>query len=252
MIDRKDEYDRMAAVEENLWWYKCLHHLVLRQVEEHFESKNVKIVDAGCGTGGLMNFLIKHQYSNIQGLDISRDAINICKKAKLNVFTESIQNIKSHFRDRSIDLIISNDTFYFLSEMERKKLLRDFYELLNPNGLVILNVPALKAFRGIHDISVGIQQRFSKKDIKAMIFGSEFKVVKLLFWPFFLSPVILLSRFWQRIKLKTDKNTPIISDIDMPSKGLNNLLFKIVDFENKILSHKPFGSSLFLVLQKKS
>ncbi|MEI8203010.1 MAG: class I SAM-dependent methyltransferase [Bacteroidota bacterium] len=241
----------MAQVEEELWWYKSLHSLVQKAISKHFTEKTIKIVDAGCGTGGLMKFLQKkYHYNNLQGIDISPDAIEICRSAQLNVVLDDIKNISAHFQPASIDVIISNDTFYFLSEPERSSIIAEFYNLLQPKGLVIINLPALKAFRGIHDISVGINYRFSRKDIPRLVDISQFNILKATYWPFFLSPIIWFTRCFQRIKLKLNKNTKIISDINLPPTRINELLFKLIQAENALLNHKPFGSSLFLILQR--
>ncbi len=250
MIDRKNEYIKMASVEEQLWWYKSLHTLVYSQISNAFSENSIKIVDAGCGTGGMLKFLEKKNYKNIEGFDISIDAVEICKNLPFKVYFDSIVNISSHYKPQSVDVFISNDTFYFINETERKTLINDFYNLLRPNGLIILNLPALKAFRGIHDISVGVNYRFSKKDIKKMVDISKFKIERATYWPFFLSPIIFTSRLIQRIKLKTNKNIKIESDIDLPSKRMNDLLFKLTQTENNIFRKKPFGSSLFLVLKR--
>jgi SAM-dependent methyltransferase len=252
MINRKIEYIRMASVEEQLWWYRSLHTLVFNQISNSFSENTIKIVDAGCGTGGMLKYLSKNEYKNIEGFDISTDAVEICKSRQLSVYIDSIINISAHYKPQTLDVIISNDTFYFINETERKKLIQDFHNLLRPNGLVILNLPALKAFRGIHDISVGVNYRFSKRDIKKMINPSQFKILRATYWPFFLSPIIFITRFFQRIKLKINKNAKIESDIDLPPKEINNLLFKLTRIENAVFKNKPFGSSLFLVLKKQS
>jgi hypothetical protein len=65
-----------------------------------------------------------------------------------------------------------------------------FWRVLNPGGLLILNLPALKAFRGFHDISVGIKVRFSKADTRRLQKENLFDVVQEQYWPFLLSPAI--------------------------------------------------------------
>ncbi len=251
MIDRREEYIRMAAVEEELWWYKSLHALVYQTISKHFTEKTIKIVDAGCGTGGLMKYLQRYYHNNnLQGLDISPYAVEICHKSQLNVILEDIRNISNHFLPNTVDVIVSNDTFYFLSEAERKAILNDFYGLLRPNGLAIINLPALSVFSGIHDISVGINHRFSSRDISQMVDPTQFKLIKASYWPFLLSPIILVTRCLQRFKLRMNKNTRIISDINLPPNGINQLLLKLTQTENTYMNYKPFGSSLFLVIKR--
>ena len=115
-----------------------------------------------------------------------------------------------------------------------------------------MNLPALKAFGGIHDISVGIgsDSRFSKRKINNLVSKSNFHTTQLTYWPFLFSPLIFGVRFIQRLKLKFQKDTLIESDVEMPSPKINNLLFEVTQFEQKYLGWKPWGSSLFMVLKK--
>ncbi len=251
MINRSVEYTRMAAVEEKHWWYRSLHLLVYKEISKRHQQKDLFIVDAGCGTGGLMKFLQNKGYRNLEGFDISNDAIAFCKAANLKVELNSIRSIAEIYSPQSVDIIVSNDTFYFFSEEERRAILQAFWHVLKPGGMVILNLPALEAFKGIHDLSVGIEKRFTKKAVKEMINTKQFHVSTVKFWPFILSPIIFFSRFFQRIQLKMNKNVEIHSDVNLPPNSINKVLFFITKMENTLLKYKPFGSSLFLVLTKK-
>ena len=58
-------------------------------------------------------------------------------------------------------------------------------------------------------------------------------------------------RLLQRVKMKMRSSSfDIRSDIDMPNMYLNNLLTRLTINENRYLRTKPFGSSLFVVMQK--
>jgi 2-polyprenyl-3-methyl-5-hydroxy-6-metoxy-1,4-benzoquinol methylase len=69
----------MFELESQHWWYKILHLQCLHQIQDHFISKSINIVDAGCGTGGLINYLNQNGYKNISGIDVSTKAIECCK-----------------------------------------------------------------------------------------------------------------------------------------------------------------------------
>ena len=47
-----------------------------------------------------------------------------------------------------------------------------------------MNLPALKSFSGIHDLSVGIVHRFNKKDLKRIITQVNGEILSSRFWPF--------------------------------------------------------------------
>ncbi|MEO6686238.1 MAG: class I SAM-dependent methyltransferase, partial [Dyadobacter sp.] len=63
MINNRAEYQRMFEVEQKLWWYQILHEKVLYQIEKQFKkNKNITILDAACGTGGLLSFFQANDY----------------------------------------------------------------------------------------------------------------------------------------------------------------------------------------------
>jgi len=65
MIGKPSEYAIMHQSETELWWYKYLHDRALRSIAKHFGSqKSISVLDAGCGTGGLLLQLKTIGYSN--------------------------------------------------------------------------------------------------------------------------------------------------------------------------------------------
>jgi SAM-dependent methyltransferase len=249
MINNEQEYAKMADVEEHLWWYRCLHILIHRTIQEHFKGYAISIADAGCGTGGTMKFLSNKGYHLIQGFDISKYAIQICKMRGLDVFEENINNFSLYFPPDSLNVVICNDVFCYLNETERKDRIKDFVKSLRVGGIVLMNLPAFNFFGGIHDKAVGIKHRFSKKDA-AMLFDDKTFFIKIMYWPFILSPLIYLIRLFQRLKFRYKKIVEVRSDIDLPPKWINEILFKIISVENRFFPWKPIGSSLYIVAQK--
>ncbi len=250
MLNRKEEYQKMSAVECNHWWYRTLHKLVLDSLFKYTPDRDSNILDAGCGSGGLITFLNSYEYKNIKGFDLSDDAVCISKEKKLNVVSGDIKDIESIISNQHFDAIISNDTLYFLKSEEISKFMDSCSNGLRSGGVLILNIPVFEAFRGIHDISVGIQRRFSRQDFNIFINHKDFRIVRKTFWPFLLFPLIFMTRLVQRFRYAFF-NPEIKSDIDLPNPLINNLLYRIILFEVNNIKHSILGSSLFIVLQKK-
>jgi SAM-dependent methyltransferase len=250
MLNKRQEYAKMASVEQQLWWYRALHQLVFESIQRHFSRRDITVLDAGCGTGGLMLKLKSLGYLAVRGVDLSEYAVDICRHRQLEVAQDNLLNLATQFEPRSMDVIVSNDTLCYLSEGERAKVIQQCLQLLKRNGLLIFNVPAFAAFRGVHDLSVGIKHRFSKREIPKLLDSDQFKIVRQVYWPFLLSPLIFLVRTGQRIKLRMGLVKEIHSDIDLPVSWINRLLFRLNQFENRTFTQKPFGSSLFVVAQK--
>ena len=51
------EYAALAAVEDRLWYFRSLHRLVAGELGRTLGSGPAALLDAGCGTGGLMRRL---------------------------------------------------------------------------------------------------------------------------------------------------------------------------------------------------
>lgn len=247
MLTNASEYTRMADAEGKLWWYRALHNLVREAVAAHSKGTEARILDAGCGTGGLMQCLARQGYRNVSGFDLSPFAIEICRQRGLNARQGDLRDVNSG--SSKWDVIVSNDTLYYFSDSAtQERIVRSFWQILAPGGLLILNLPALRCFRGRHDQAVGIKRRFSQEDVPRLLTPVGFKVVSSRYWPFLLSPLIFAVRFTQRLNTAFSKSdATAASDTRVPPRWLNELFAGITRFETTRLRAAPFGSSLFVV-----
>lgn len=254
MLINYDEYRMMYEAEEKLWWYRILHGKVLKEIQNKFhENKQIKILDAGCGTGGLMSFLIKNGYHNIQGFDYSADAVSFCKERNLNVQQTDITNFESVFEKESFDVIVNDDVVYQFDNSTITNIFRTFQSIIKPDGIIITNNNAFNIFYGTHDIAVGGKQRFTLSDFENIFSNLQLKITHYTYWSVLLSPLILAVRLIQQLqlKLKLINLENIKSDVSVPSDFVNAFFYQVVKLEERLFIKGFFGSSLFLVLRKK-
>jgi predicted TPR repeat methyltransferase len=252
MLFSHEEYHQMFLVEEQLWWYKILHEKVLKTIQGAGFNKNAKILDMGCGTGGMISYLIKNGYTNIEGFDYAESAVSFSISRNLNVKQLNIDLLSQKYEENQFDIIICNDVFYSLSNGQISTVLKSVKNMLRKNGIFISNNNAFKVFRGIHDYVLGGKQRFKLSDLNLLNQNSGLEINKHSYWSFFLSPAILIVRIIQRLKMKLNlvdlSNQK--SDVELPSKIVNNLFYRIVKIEEALIKTAPFGSSLFTVFSK--
>jgi SAM-dependent methyltransferase len=240
MLSNFQEYAAMHAVEKNHWWYKTLHRKVLKEIQ-NAGKQEPKILDAGCGTGGLMLFLKQEGFKYITGFDYSQFGVDFSLKNELSVIKADLLEIEKNYAAATFDIIVMNDVLYQFESSEVTKI------------LLISNNQAFRAFAGTHDIAVGSKQRFTKVDFSKYLKNvGSLKIISSHYWSFFLSPLVFIVRTLQRLKLKLNmvdlKN--IKSDVKEEAPFLNSLFFALLKLEDKLIKNAPFGSSLFLVFKK--
>lgn len=84
----KSEYLRMYKLESNFWWYKVLNELVDSTIGCYKPEGPINILDAGCGTGRMME--INQKYGTVTGIDYSEDAVTYAKKEDSKIFSSAI------------------------------------------------------------------------------------------------------------------------------------------------------------------
>jgi SAM-dependent methyltransferase len=148
---------------------------------------------------------------------------------------------------RQYDAIVSNDTLYYLDPAQQQSFSAQCRQSLKPDGLLVMNLPALAAFGGTHDMAVGIRKRFDRGMIRALLRPATWDLQSLTYWPFLLSPLVYAVRLRQRMRLRRAPDVPVQSDVGPVPRPVNALLRAATLAENRWLGWKPFGSSLFVV-----
>lgn len=250
MIGKSEEYEKMFTIEQRLWWYRILHETVVQHLERQFgPRRDIAILDAGCGTGGLLDFLRKRGYTNLSGIDGSADAVQFCHERGFDVSLVNLNELAGFAPAQTYDAIVCNDVFCYFDDPSLTRLLTELSGRLKPGGLLLSNNNAFGVFWGQHDLAIGSTRRFVRADFARLLPQSGLQLQNSLYWSLALSPLILLARQWQRLQLRlgwrsTDQPA---SDVYLPHPFVNETLYRIVRAERSLLPRTPFGSSLFIV-----
>ncbi|MFD2572063.1 class I SAM-dependent DNA methyltransferase [Spirosoma soli] len=253
MIDKRDEFGKMFRLEQRLWWYRILHESVERALLKQFGSRrDIAILDAGCGTGGLLDFLRRRGYKHLRGIDGSADAVAFCHERGLDVTLVNLNELASVTPQIQYDAIVCNDVFCYFDDPALHQLIYQLALRLKPGGLLISNNNAFNVFRGQHDIAVGSIRRFVLADFERLAPIANLQILSSTYWSLALSPLILLIRQWQNWQLRAgwrSADQPA-SDVYFPGEWVNQTLYKLVRAEQQWLPQAPFGSSLFVTFKK--
>lgn len=248
MIGLTGEYEKMFQVERKLWWYRQLHERVRTVLTRQFgDRRDIRILDAGCGTGGLLSDLRDQGYTSLTGIDGSADAVAFCHERGLNVSLLNLNALPDQPDTGLYDAVICNDVFCYITPADLPPLLTRLACRLRPGGVFISNNNAFDVFRGQHDLAVGSERRFVRADLEPLFPGAGLRLGQSTYWSMVLSVPILVVRLWQRLQLRL-RRTPDAarSDVYLPARWVNETLYQVARIENRLLPRTPFGSSLFL------
>lgn len=186
-----DEYRKMAEVEDAMWYYRALHRHVERSLAAVLPPA-ARVLDAGCGTGGLLRRLraTRPQWT-LTGLDFSPLA---CELARERTGGEVMQGSVAAlpFTDGQFDAITSCDVVCQVTEPAQA--VREFNRVLRPGGFVVLTMPAYQWMYSYHDREVGNLRRYHRGEVNALLRGGGFRIVRSTYWNTLLLPLAVLRR----------------------------------------------------------
>ena len=141
------------------------------------QNKDTRILDLGCGSGELVYWLRAEGYSDVGGVDISKEQLRRAEALGLgDLICEDLQTFLSHETDK-YDLIIARDVLEHFTKDELMELLSHAHRALHPGGkIVIQTVNAANLFWGVlrygdftHEIA------FTEASIAQVLLASGFK-----------------------------------------------------------------------------
>src|SRR5262245_38841719 len=101
------EYNAMFTVEDRHWWYIGMQKITTTLIANLYPGcTDLSILDAGCGTGAVMNYLAP--FGQVTGCDMSPLALHFCQQRNLSQLGQaSVVNLP--FGDEQFHLVTSFD-----------------------------------------------------------------------------------------------------------------------------------------------
>lgn len=209
------------------------------------EPGEAKVLDFGCGSGILVDELVKQGYQSY-GLDISEEAIEFGT-------LQGVKNLgvidghKVDFADSTFDAVFILDVLEHLED--EKWALDEIMRVLKPGGVVIIMVPAYMFLWGVQDEVAHHYRRYTRSSLlKKIKESTSLTVARSSYFNTFLFLPIAALRLISRVFGMKNRE----SDLDINNPFLNKLFFSVFNAERKLLFHTtfPFGVSILAVLKK--
>lgn len=243
---KTEEFHKMAAVEDTMWYYRALHGIVGAELATALGGKpGAAVLDAGCGTGGLLRRLrAAHAGWACTGLDLSPIACELARArvAGARVVEGSIEALP--FPEASFDAVVSCDA---LCQVENPgAATAELARCLRPGGVAVLTFPAYQWFYSYHDEQVGNRRRHARRGAEELVRAAGLRVERSSYWNTVLFPLVVLRR-----KLLPAEREA--SDVQVFPAPLEAMCHGVLAVERAWLRRGwplPFGCALFVVARK--
>jgi SAM-dependent methyltransferase len=243
----REQYAIMARREERHWWYAGMRRVALAVLEHALAGQTgLRILDAGCGTGGTTVEL--RRFGDVVGVDLAWEALEPARSRGLSSLARaSIEKLP--FGDASFDVATSFEVVYHLGVASDLSALIEIRRVLKQGGLFMLRVPAHDWLRGEHDRLVHTRHRYSRDEVLGKLSQAGFEVERLSWANTLLFPPAVAKRLLERSNNGHD-GAAGEPDLWQPPGVVNGILEGLVAIEAQAIPRGmplPFGLSLLAV-----
>jgi SAM-dependent methyltransferase len=234
-----EEYARMAAVEDRMWWYRALHLRLLGALADQSDASQGPILDAGCGTGGLLSLLNRSHAAF--GLEWNAGAATTAAtKSHRPIARGSINELP--FAPNSFGTVIAADVLCHAA-VEPARALVEIKRVLRPHGRLIVNMPAFRALMSTHDARVHNARRMNLRETRTMLEDAGFRILRAGYWNGLLLPLMILHR-------KFLAGSSERSDVAAFPPWLDRMLHGMTELERRLRIPLPAGGSVLAIAER--
>lgn len=249
-------YAIMDGVEDTHWWFvgrRAILEMFLKKIAVGLSTSPgsstadegvrvpVRILDVGCGTGA--NIKMLSQFGDAEGVDVSDDALEFCRKKGLKVEKGTAEELP--FADESFDLTTALDVIEHLDDDIAG--LKEMFRVTKKGGRSLIFVPAFMWLWGVQDDISHHRIRYTKRQIVDRLEAAGYEIERATYANFTFFPPILAGRLLMRltgVKPESENNINV--------SALNGIFGKIFSAESLWLKNFnfPFGVSIVVVARK--
>jgi SAM-dependent methyltransferase len=238
------EYARIAAAEDDHWWYRNTRALVADLLQPWLGT-GLRILDAGCGPGGNGAWLGRH--GRVVGVDLVRDALEFVRERRRTTIPVQASAERLPFQDQTFDVAVAVTLLYTVHD--DVVTVSELARVLRPGGAVLILEPAFESLRREHDVTVHALRRYRRGELAGLVERAGLAVRRATYAYSFLAPPAAVLALLQRGRSRTTGDT----GSDVERRAFEGVFARLADAERRWLTRRdiPFGTSAVVVASRR-
>ncbi|MGH9803357.1 MAG: class I SAM-dependent methyltransferase [Blastocatellia bacterium] len=249
-----EDFEYLYALEERFWWFAGMREVTASLLDAFLPEADRTILDAGCGTGGNLEWLVRYSgKGRIIGIDSVPLAIDFCRQRNHQMLSlASATDLP--FADESFDLVTSFDVLVQIpGEGTDDQSISEMWRVLKPGGIAFVRGPAYRWMRSGHDEALDTQRRYTLGELSEKLQRVGFRVLRSTYANSLLFPAVAVRRLLLK-PLKLADSGSDVKPLPPSLEWLNRLLLKALLWEAGFLRNPnaklPAGLSAICIVQK--
>ncbi len=238
----KSAYLQMANTEQNHWWFCGRRAILQRLLSQYLADKPLQhILEIGAGTGGNLEMLSR--FGKLSATEMNDEARRIANtRTQVVVHPGALPNALPTFAQK-FNLICLFDVLEHVEDDTAS--LRAIRELLTPDGVILLTVPAHPWLWSRHDKLLHHKRRYTRDSLYEHIANAGLRVQRFSYFNTFLFPAAAVARLLDRLR-----KGEAAYGAEMPITFINAVLKRVFMSEAALLArfNLPVGVSMLAMV----
>lgn len=236
------EFQTMIELDDRHWWYRGRRRIVIGAIERLGPPACARILDAGCGSGRMLDEL--GRWGLVSGLDCEPSGVAAARsRGHTDVRLGAVEELP--WADETFDLITCLDVIEHTPDDRRT--LAELRRVTRPGGHLVVTVPAYPRLWSAHDVASRHYRRYTRGSLRAAFAAAGWhSLAETSFNAILLGPVALV-RWAGRLRHGERER----SDLQLTPQPIGALLELALRVEAALLRrgvHLPAGVSILAVL----
>lgn len=235
----------------NQWYpYATPDHFWMQwrfQVLREMASKHdlgEKLIEIGCG-----NCVVRDQFEEylslpVDACDLNRMSLEMAGPARGRLFLYDIHDQRPEWREYFSTALLF-DTLEHIEDPV--SFLKSIGYHTRPQGLLVINVPALQSLHSTYDEVQGHVKRYTKAILTSELAAGGYQLLEARYWGFTMIPVLALRKAWGAI---SSKEKAVVNGFQPSSRAVDFCLRLLMATERTLLRNPVAGTSLAAIARR--